>query len=148
MLALQGHLGPVRALAYSPDGRVLASGSDDRTIRVWNLERGREIATLTGHNYWVRAVAFSPDDQRLASGRRSWRGTRTGSAASPFLLTARRWPRAETTRPSACGTCVPASSEAHWRATPCRSATWSFPRAETRSSRRASMRPCESGTSP
>jgi WD40 repeat protein len=73
MLILRGHTGPVRCLAYSPDGRWLVSGSDDLTIKVWNLEHGREYYKLCGHEDWVRAVAFSVDGKSLVSG--SWDDT-------------------------------------------------------------------------
>jgi len=73
MLTLREHRGPVRALAYSPDGRVLASGSEDRTVKLWNLATGQVRHGLAGHEAEVRALAFSPDARRLASG--SWDGT-------------------------------------------------------------------------
>src|SRR5258705_13925621 len=72
MLTLRGHLGPVRALAYSPGGRVLASTGADRTIKLWDLAAARVRHTLAGHRDEVRALAFSPDARRLASG--SWDG--------------------------------------------------------------------------
>jgi WD40 repeat protein len=67
---LYGHSNHVYALAFSPDGKTLASGSDDHTIRLWNLQSAQEIKQLTGHSHFVTAVAFSPDGQRLASS--SW----------------------------------------------------------------------------
>ena len=62
------HQGAVSTLAFSPDGKTLASGSDDRTIRVWDVESGKEKAVLTGHSEPVRTVVFSPDGKTLASG--------------------------------------------------------------------------------
>ncbi|HEY9602642.1 MAG TPA: WD40 repeat domain-containing serine/threonine-protein kinase, partial [Allocoleopsis sp.] len=59
---------PVNSVAISPDGKWLASGNDDKTIRVWNLETGRVVSTLTGHSQSVKSVAFSPDGTMLASG--------------------------------------------------------------------------------
>ncbi|MGF2036696.1 MAG: hypothetical protein RMZ43_015510 [Nostoc sp. CmiVER01] len=65
---LQGHDRDVWSVSFSPDGKTLASGSGDNTIKLWNLETGKEIRTLTGHHYTVRSVSFSPDGKTLASG--------------------------------------------------------------------------------
>ncbi len=58
----------VWSLAFSPDGKTIASGSDDNAIKIWNTESGKELRTLTGHSDLVRSVAFSPDGKSLASG--------------------------------------------------------------------------------
>ena len=63
---LEGHSGAVSALCVLPDGR-LASGSDDGTIRLWDVQRGAETARLEGHSDWVSALCVLPDG-RLASG--------------------------------------------------------------------------------
>lgn len=55
-------------MAFSPDGRTLATGSQDASIRLWDVATRRTRATLTGHTGWVWAVAFSPDRRTLASG--------------------------------------------------------------------------------
>lgn len=65
---LPGHSSFVNSVAISPDGKILASGSWDRTIRLWNLSVGELIATLTGHSDRVNSVAISADGQILVSG--------------------------------------------------------------------------------
>lgn len=68
-----GHGEQVTALAFSPDGTLLLSGSDDKTARVWDLATGRELHTFGGHADQVLSVAFSPDGHTIASG--SWDNT-------------------------------------------------------------------------
>lgn len=65
---LSGHTSSVLSLAFSMDGRYLASGSTDGAIKIWNVATGREVRTLTGHNSAVNSVAFSPDGRSLVSG--------------------------------------------------------------------------------
>ncbi|MEH2437976.1 MAG: hypothetical protein V7K25_27755, partial [Nostoc sp.] len=65
---LQGHSNSIYSVAYSPDGRIIASGSKDSTIKLWYVSTGREIYTLQGHSDSVNSVAFSPDGKILASG--------------------------------------------------------------------------------
>ncbi|MEZ2319871.1 MAG: AAA-like domain-containing protein [Microcoleus sp.] len=65
--SLEGHSSSVRSIAFSPDGKTLASASFDSTIKLWNLEIQKPIATLTGHSNLVNSVAFSFDGLTLAS---------------------------------------------------------------------------------
>ncbi len=64
-----GHTeGGVVSVSFSPDGEMLASGSFDQTVRLWDVKTGETIRTLTGHIGIVESVSFSPNGQTLASG--------------------------------------------------------------------------------
>ena len=64
---LAGHSNYVNCVAYSPDGAMLASGSSDHTVKLWNASSGELLATCMGHSNAVRSVAFSPDGRYFAS---------------------------------------------------------------------------------
>jgi len=84
--SLHGHTASVAAVAFSPDGRRLASGAEDNTIRLWDTTAGKLIKKLEGHQDYVHSVAFHP------------RGTLLASAS--YDRTVRVWAVAATSRPS------------------------------------------------
>jgi WD40 repeat protein len=71
---MNGHEETTRGLAFSPDGRWLASGSGDQwsandcTVRIWSIATGRELRRFEGHRGRVNAVAFTPDGRSVVSG--------------------------------------------------------------------------------
>ncbi|MEZ6053389.1 MAG: WD40 repeat domain-containing protein [Planctomycetaceae bacterium] len=65
---LTGHSSDVNGVAFSPDGDVLATISDDHTIGLWNPDSGERAATLRGHRDMVTGLAYSPDGTILATG--------------------------------------------------------------------------------
>jgi WD40 repeat protein len=86
-----GYSSGVIAVAFSPDGTQIASGSDDTTVRVWDAVTGDHQKTLTGHSDIVMSVTFSPDGTQIASSSHSsiyihtTPSPRSGSIFSRFL---------------------------------------------------------------
>ncbi len=65
---LEGHTNRITELVFSSDGKTLASASEDRMIRLWDVAKGTHKHTLSGHNSYIHSIAFSPDGSTLASG--------------------------------------------------------------------------------
>ncbi len=66
-MLLTGHTGGIQSVALSPDEKIIASGSEDKTICLWDMLTGKQKVILIGHNHRVYSVAFSPDGKTLAS---------------------------------------------------------------------------------
>ena len=65
---LTGHSADVICLAFSPDGRRLATASYDRTVKLWDTETGQDVFTLRGHTAGLTCLAFSPDGNQIVTG--------------------------------------------------------------------------------
>jgi len=80
LLVYKGHSGRAYAVAWSPDGRRIASGSDDGTVQVWDALTGHRLLTYTGHRASVYAMAWSPHGGRIASCGGASPGSEQGEA--------------------------------------------------------------------
>jgi WD40 repeat protein len=74
LLTCKGHTAPVTSVAFSPDGKRLASGSQDKTVKVWDAQTAQELLTCKEHTNPVLSVVFSPDGKRLAGAGGERRG--------------------------------------------------------------------------
>uniref|UniRef100_A0A0E0QVJ0 NLE domain-containing protein n=2 Tax=Oryza TaxID=4527 RepID=A0A0E0QVJ0_ORYRU len=92
---IAGHTEAVLAVSFSPDGRCLASGSGDTTVRFWDLSTQTPLFTCKGHKNWVLCIAWSPDGNHLVSGSKSgelilW-DPKTGKQLGTPLTGHRKW---------------------------------------------------------
>jgi WD40 repeat protein len=84
---LAGHKAPIMSVRYSPDGKMIATGSMDHSVKLWHVATQREVATLQGHTSAVSGLAFSADGTMLASSSedktiRLWRAISAAEAAA------------------------------------------------------------------
>lgn len=68
LTTIDGHALPVRTVAFSPDSKLLLSGSDDSQIKVHDPRRAEHVKTLSGHASWVLDIDVSPNGTHFASG--------------------------------------------------------------------------------
>lgn len=69
---LTGHTGPVTSIVFSPDGNTIATGSEDKTVRLWDVNTNQLIATCDGHKDGVNRIAFHPNGKTFASDSEDW----------------------------------------------------------------------------
>ena len=108
-------LGQDFSVAFSPDGMLLVTGSDDGIVRVWKAASGKAVAELSGHTDYVRAVAVGPDGTLIASASddysvRVWQSEADGSFSEKAVLSGHvDWVRAVAFSPD--GTLIASGSD-------------------------------------
>ncbi|HEX3314870.1 MAG TPA: serine/threonine-protein kinase, partial [Gemmataceae bacterium] len=117
----QGHSGPVTSLAVAPNGRMAVTGGDDRTVRLWSVPDGKQLAVLTGPTQRVTSVSFHPSGRFIAAGSadgfvRLW-DLRSGSKDEAELAGLDR--RTSSLELSAAATAVEFSPDGKWLAIGC-----------------------------
>lgn len=64
---MRGHTGSIMTICVSADGKALASGGEDKKLKIWGLESGEELGTMSGHANSIKAIRFSRDSKQIAS---------------------------------------------------------------------------------
>jgi WD40 repeat protein len=67
LVVIKGHTAAVTALAFSPDGKIVGSGSQDKTVRLWDVATGKEVRRLLGHQAGIQSLSFSGDGKTLTT---------------------------------------------------------------------------------
>jgi len=67
LMSLVGHTGSISSIQYSIDGSKIASGSNDKSVRIWDANTGKELLKMTGHEDFINSISFSPVGRRVAS---------------------------------------------------------------------------------